>query len=126
MDGLYAEFRKLTAEEFIQGEKQRRIVITTIWFITTLLLSVVTPNITVAMELLGSLASCNVFLFPGMCIISLAYRNHPRFRTLYSKMLFICGLFIMLTGVFFFFLMIYQGTRDLIYGSEDLDQFLCG
>jgi hypothetical protein len=53
LDGLYAEFRKLSTEKFIRGEFRRRITITTSWNIVVLLLSIVTPNITIAIELLG-------------------------------------------------------------------------
>lgn len=53
LDGLYAEWRQLSAEAYIRGEKWRRIVITTLWNIAVLLLAVVTPNITIAIELLG-------------------------------------------------------------------------
>ncbi|KAJ6221221.1 hypothetical protein RDWZM_007033 [Blomia tropicalis] len=74
-EGLYAEWRNLTAEAYIRGEKWRRIIITTLWNIAVLMLAVVTPNITIAIEMLGSLAACNVFVFPGMCMVSLAYRH---------------------------------------------------
>ena len=53
LDGLYAEWRQLTAEAFIRGEKWRRLTITTLWNITVLMLAIVTPNITIAIELLG-------------------------------------------------------------------------
>lgn len=53
LDGLYAEFSKLSTDEFIRGEFWRRVVITTSWNIVVLLLSIVTPNITIAIELLG-------------------------------------------------------------------------
>ena len=52
-EGLYAEWRNLTAEAYIRGEKWRRIIITTLWNIAVLMLAVVTPNITIAIEMLG-------------------------------------------------------------------------
>ncbi|PRD32778.1 UNVERIFIED_CONTAM: slc38a7 [Trichonephila clavipes] len=65
LDGLYAEFAHLTTDQFIKGEFKRRIVVTTLWFISTLLLAVLAPNIGVVIELLGCLASVNIFIFPG-------------------------------------------------------------
>lgn len=65
LDGLYAEFVKLSTDEFIKGEYKRRIVVTTIWFFSSVLLAVLTPNIGVVIELLGCLASVNIFIFPG-------------------------------------------------------------
>ena len=52
-DGLYAEWRQLSAEAFIRGERWRRLVITTFWNAAVLMLAIVTPNITVAIEMLG-------------------------------------------------------------------------
>lgn len=74
LDGLYGEFRKLSAEEFKSGEKTRRIVITTLWFFSTVALAVFAPDISVTLQLLGSMASINVFVFPGMCLVSLTRR----------------------------------------------------
>ena len=69
MDGLYAEWRHLSAEAFIRGEKWRRMFITTLWNAAVLLLAIVTPNITVAIEMLGkwgtSRCANNVPWVPG-------------------------------------------------------------
>lgn len=74
LDGLYGEFRKLSDEEFKSTEKTRRIVITTLWFLSTVALAVFAPDISVTLQLLGSMASINVFVFPGMCLVSLTSR----------------------------------------------------
>ena len=57
------------------------ICITTIWNIIVLALAIITPNITVAIGFLGSLASCNVFIFPGLAVISLAFRYKKILRS---------------------------------------------
>lgn len=74
LDGLYGEFRKLSAEEFKSSERARRIVISTLWFFSTVALAVFAPDISVTLQLLGSMASINVFVFPGMCLVSLTRR----------------------------------------------------
>lgn len=56
------------------GSKAYHIGITTVWNAIVLVLAIVTPNITVAIGFLGSLASCNVFIFPGLALVSLARR----------------------------------------------------
>lgn len=80
LDGLYAEFAKLTTDQFISGEYKRRIVVTTLWFLTTVLLAVLTPNIGIVIELLGCLASVNIFIFPGLCLIALVFRNDENLK----------------------------------------------
>lgn len=74
LDGLYGEMRGLTPIEFKANERMRRIIITTIWFFSTIALAVFAPDITLTLQLLGSMASVNVFIFPGMCLISLTKR----------------------------------------------------
>lgn len=78
LDGLYAEFFKIDTDRFIKGEKKRRIITTTGWFFTTLVLAIYTPNIGVVIELLGSLASMNVFIFPSICLIAIVDRMHEK------------------------------------------------
>lgn len=79
LDGLYGELRKLSTDEFKSSEKTRRIIVTTIWFFSTVALAVFAPDISVTLQLLGSMASVNVFIFPGMCMISLTRRlRHAR------------------------------------------------
>lgn len=74
LDGLYGEIRQLTPNEFKANEKTRRIVITTLWFFSTIALAIFAPDISLTLQLLGSMASINVFVFPGMCLISLTKR----------------------------------------------------
>lgn len=61
-------------------QRVHHILITTLWNVAVLLLALVTPNITIAIGCLGSLASCNVFVFPGLVLVSLA-RRHYRARS---------------------------------------------
>ncbi|XP_027194001.2 sodium-coupled neutral amino acid transporter 7-like [Dermatophagoides pteronyssinus] len=55
-------------------EHRWNIIITTIWNISVLILAIVIPNITIAIGFLGSLASCNVFIFPGIALFALIKR----------------------------------------------------
>ncbi|CAG2161906.1 unnamed protein product [Oppiella nova] len=120
LDGLYAELSKLSAEDFIGGELRRRIIITSVWNAVVLLLSIVTPNITIAIELLGSLASCNVFVFPGLCMVALAKRmSRLGTNVLFSKALHIYGLLVILTGAFIFVIVFIQVINDLLYSEGE-------
>lgn len=74
LDGLYGEIRHLSSDEFKRGEKSRRIIISTVWFHSTVLLAIFAPDISVTLQLLGSMASINVFVFPGLCLVSLTRR----------------------------------------------------
>ena len=112
-----------------EREFWNRIVITSLWNLSVLLLSLVTPNITIAIGFLGSLAACNVFLFPGLCMTALARRLsaaaqvHEEERPLFPRILFIYGIFIIFTGVFMFFIILFQVINDL--GADERHELLC-
>lgn len=65
-------------------ERKYHILITTAWNASVLMLALIIPNITVAIGFLGSLASCNVFLFPGLALMSLA-RNYVHLKLLRDR-----------------------------------------
>jgi sodium-coupled neutral amino acid transporter 7/8 len=46
-------------------EQRRRVTIATIWFVLTLVLAVLSPDIGSVIDILGSLAAVFIFVFPG-------------------------------------------------------------
>ncbi|KFM78404.1 putative sodium-coupled neutral amino acid transporter 7, partial [Stegodyphus mimosarum] len=62
VDGLYSELFRLSAADFVNGEKRRRIIIASVWFGTTLLLALYTSNIGIVIHALGSISSANIFI----------------------------------------------------------------
>lgn len=124
LDGLYTEFAKLSTDEVIYGEKRRRIIITILWFVTSLLFAIFTPNIGVVIELLGSLASANVFVFPSLCLIAIAKRQTNRKKI--TRIFFILfALTLIATGFFMFLLVLYQVYQDLVSPSQPTHEVLC-
>jgi sodium-coupled neutral amino acid transporter 7/8 len=50
-------------------EQRRRITIATIWYILTLVLAILSPDIGSVIDMLGSLAAIFIFVFPGkLCV----------------------------------------------------------
>lgn len=89
LEGLYGEIKQLNVAEFEANEKSRRIIITTLWFLTTVALAIFAPDISITLQLLGSMASINVFVFPGMCLITLTgqlRRNNNWLRENHTSM----------------------------------------
>ncbi|MEE6500191.1 hypothetical protein FKM82_003701 [Ascaphus truei] len=52
-------------------ERRRRVVQTVAWFLLTLLLALFIPDIGRVISLIGGLAACFIFIFPGLCLIHL-------------------------------------------------------
>uniref|UniRef100_T1K0M2 Amino acid transporter transmembrane domain-containing protein n=2 Tax=Tetranychus urticae TaxID=32264 RepID=T1K0M2_TETUR len=125
LDGLYAEFFKLSAADFMEGEPRRRIVITTIWFVTSLLAAILTPNIGILIQLLGSLASANVFIFPSLCLLAIARREKGRFKKSTRIFFFFFSIILIITGFIMFLLVLYQVYDDLKSETTPSHEVLC-
>jgi len=67
IEGLWIEVFKLNNDQIINSERIRRVIIVTVWFVSTLLIAIFLPNITVVINYLGALAGAFMFLFPGKC-----------------------------------------------------------
>ena len=65
LDSVWVQMRRLDPEKVESQERHRRILVTTVWFVATLLLAVVVPNIGVVISLLGGFAALVIFTFPG-------------------------------------------------------------
>lgn len=62
---LWVDIRKMSLHEIEDSERNRRIIVTIVWFILTLLLAVFIPNIGVVIQILGAFAAVFIFIFPG-------------------------------------------------------------
>lgn len=125
LDGLYAEFFKLSAQNFIKTEKKRRFIITSIWFFSSLFLAMYTPNIGVVIEFLGSLASANVFIFPSLCLIKISQRTDQKLNNFYKFIFYSFAIILILTGILMFTIVLYQGYNDIILETVQNHEVLC-
>jgi sodium-coupled neutral amino acid transporter 7/8 len=125
LDGLYAEYFQIPTEQFIAGESKRRFVITTVWFFTSLGIAIFTPNIGVVIEILGSLASVNVFIFPSLCLMAIAKRRQDQLSkfTRYVFNGFAVSLIVM--GVVMFGIVMMQVVEDIKGSGNIPHEVLC-
>lgn len=49
----------------VRREKRRRVLQTLLWFVVTLVLALFTPDIGRVISMIGGLAACFIFVFPG-------------------------------------------------------------
>jgi sodium-coupled neutral amino acid transporter 7/8 len=126
LDGLYAEFRKLSAADFIEGEPMRRFVITSIWFATSLVIAIFTPNIGVVIELLGSLASANVFIFPSLCLIAIVNRPEQKITGPKKILFYAFSITLIVVGLTIFAIVMFQVVIDFQKSGENIThELLC-
>ncbi|XP_054712257.1 sodium-coupled neutral amino acid transporter 7-like [Uloborus diversus] len=100
--GIYAEIRGLKPVELAAGEKSRRYVFAAIWFTSSLFLAVVTSGIGIVIKYLGSVASANIFIYPGICLMKVVLKEDPDIVKTRSKGLIVYSIFIAAVGAFCF------------------------
>ncbi|KAG8437272.1 hypothetical protein GDO86_008104 [Hymenochirus boettgeri] len=71
LEGLWLRFTAQEPGEDSIRERRRRVLQTVTWFILTLLLALFIPDIGRVISLIGGLAACFIFIFPGLCLIHL-------------------------------------------------------
>uniref|UniRef100_A0A8D3E790 Sodium-coupled neutral amino acid transporter 7 n=1 Tax=Scophthalmus maximus TaxID=52904 RepID=A0A8D3E790_SCOMX len=65
IEGLWLRFQGEQVEVCVRREQRRRILQTLVWFVTTLVLALFIPDIGRVISLIGGLAACFIFVFPG-------------------------------------------------------------
>lgn len=65
IEGLWLRFQGEQVEVCVRREKRRRILQTLVWFVVTLVLALFTPDIGRVISMIGGLAACFIFVFPG-------------------------------------------------------------
>ncbi|KAM4630670.1 sodium-coupled neutral amino acid transporter 7 [Polymixia lowei] len=69
IEGLWLRFQGEQVEVCVRREQRRRILQTLVWFSVTLVLALFIPDIGRVISLIGGLAACFIFVFPGLCLI---------------------------------------------------------
>ncbi|KAM9408816.1 sodium-coupled neutral amino acid transporter 7 isoform 1-T2 [Pholidichthys leucotaenia] len=69
VEGLWLRFRGEEVEVCVRRERRRRILQTLVWFFVTLVLALFIPDIGRVISLIGGLAACFIFVFPGLCLM---------------------------------------------------------
>uniref|UniRef100_A0A8C6WWE8 Sodium-coupled neutral amino acid transporter 7 n=1 Tax=Neogobius melanostomus TaxID=47308 RepID=A0A8C6WWE8_9GOBI len=69
IEGLWLRFQGEQVEVCVRREQRRRILQTLVWFIVTLVLALFIPDIGRVISLIGGLAACFIFVFPGLCLM---------------------------------------------------------
>lgn len=69
IEGLWLRFQGEQVEVCVRRERRRRILQTLVWFTITLVLALFIPDIGRVISLIGGLAACFIFVFPGLCLM---------------------------------------------------------
>lgn len=110
IEGLWLRFKGEEVDTDVVGERRRRLIQTIVWFCFTLLLALFIPDIGRVISLIGGLAACFIFVFPGLCLIRAKLSEHDVHSASWKGLVFY-GVVMVTIGAFIFG----QTTTNAIY-----------
>ncbi|XP_046897333.1 putative sodium-coupled neutral amino acid transporter 7 isoform X2 [Hypomesus transpacificus] len=110
LEGLWLRFHGEQVELCVRREQRRRVLQTLLWFTVTLILALFIPDIGRVIALIGGLAACFIFVFPGLCLIQ-AKLSETENRSASWHGMVVYGVVMVTIGAFIFG----QTTANAIY-----------
>ncbi|MCJ8738046.1 hypothetical protein PDJAM_G00031170 [Pangasius djambal] len=110
LEGLWLRFNGTDVDTDVVRERRRRVLYTLVWFCLTLILALTIPDIGRVISLIGGLAACFIFVFPGLCLIEAKISEHDA-RSASWHALVLYGILMVTVGIFIFG----QTTTNAIY-----------
>ncbi|XP_003970105.2 sodium-coupled neutral amino acid transporter 7 [Takifugu rubripes] len=101
IEGLWLRFQGEHVEVCVRREKRRRVLQTLVWFVVTLVLALFIPDIGRVISMIGGLAACFIFVFPGLCLIQ-AKLSETDIRSARWHGLVVFGIVMVTIGAFIF------------------------
>lgn len=121
---LWTDLRGLSPSLIASQEHTRRIVMTLVWFVSTLVLAVFIPNIGIVIEILGAFAAVFIFIFPGMCMLvaTMSQVKTAGEWTFRRKFLVVFSCCFITLGTFIFGLTLAQSIMNFTSGGIKADK----
>uniref|UniRef100_UPI00398F0E0A sodium-coupled neutral amino acid transporter 7 n=1 Tax=Pristiophorus japonicus TaxID=55135 RepID=UPI00398F0E0A len=102
LEGLWLRYKGQALEEDVSRERHRRVLQTVIWFFLTLILALFIPDIGKVISVIGGLAACFIFVFPGLCLIEAKLSEIQQDNCASWWALVLCGITMVCMGAFIF------------------------
>ncbi|KYN29014.1 PREDICTED: putative sodium-coupled neutral amino acid transporter 7 [Trachymyrmex cornetzi] len=111
-----------------------RVIITLIWFILSLGIAILVPDISPVINLLGSLSAMFIFILPGICLLQNVLLKDPELYLNKGRMLIVFAIFLIALGAFVCGVVFMETLQDLrktpakpplVTGFRQLRESLC-
>ncbi|XP_073883274.1 sodium-coupled neutral amino acid transporter 7 isoform X2 [Macaca fascicularis] len=102
VEGLWLRYQGVPVEEDVGRERRRRVLQTLVWFLLTLLLALFIPDIGKVISVIGGLAACFIFVFPGLCLIQAKLSEMEEVKPASWWVLVSYGVLLVTLGAFIF------------------------
>lgn len=114
IEGLWLRYKGEALEVDSSIERRRRILQTVTWFLLTLVLGLFIPDIGKVISVIGGLAACFIFVFPGLCLVEAKFSEIRQADSASWWSLVLFGIFMVCMGTFIFG----QSTVSAIYKDQ--------
>ncbi|XP_046843458.1 putative sodium-coupled neutral amino acid transporter 7 [Xenia sp. Carnegie-2017] len=108
--GLWIKLRRLSLGQVQSLQNKRRVIVSIIWFFSSLALAIVVPTIGKAIAVVGGFAAHFIFTFPGLCLIQIALKEYESQRKRTAGL--IIGVCYVVIGTFLFAQTVTQALMD--------------
>lgn len=111
-----------------------RVFVTLIWYILSLIIAVLVPDISPVINLLGTLSAAFIFIFPGICLFQCTLLKDSELHLNKDRLLVFFAIFITALGAFISGVVFVEAIEDLsikpnktllITGFKQLKENLC-
>ncbi|XP_076244781.1 sodium-coupled neutral amino acid transporter 7 [Calliopsis andreniformis] len=102
----------------VQLNDKFRVFITLIWYILSLIIAILVPDISPVINLLGALSATFIFIFPGICLFQSILLKDSELYLNKDRLLIVLAIFITALGAFMFGVIFVEALEDLLKTSK--------
>ncbi|EZA48586.1 hypothetical protein DMN91_011619 [Ooceraea biroi] len=111
-----------------------RVIVTLIWFIASLAIAILVPDISPVINLLGSLSALFIFILPGVCLLQSVLLKDPELHLNKDRLLIVFAILLTSLGAFVCGVVFVEALQDLhkaptkpplVTGFRQLKESLC-
>lgn len=112
-----------------------RITVTLIWFVSSLIIAILVPDISPIINLLGALSATFIFVLPGICLLQNVLLKDPELYLNKNRLLIVFAIFLTALGAFVCGVVFLETLQDLykmpskspplVTGFRQLKESLC-
>jgi sodium-coupled neutral amino acid transporter 7/8 len=111
-----------------------RVIVTLIWFILSLVIAILVPDISPVINLLGTLSAMFIFVLPGICLLQSILLRDPELHLNKDRLLIAFAIFLTALGAFVCGVVFMEALEDLrkvpakpsmVTGFRQLKDSLC-
>ncbi|XP_014468659.1 PREDICTED: putative sodium-coupled neutral amino acid transporter 7 [Dinoponera quadriceps] len=103
-----------------------RVVVTLVWFISSLVIAILVPDISPMISLLGSLSAIFIFVLPGVCLLQSVLQKDPQLYLNKDRLMILFAILLTALGAFACGVVFVEALHDLHKEPSEPHQLITG